>query len=290
MARLRKASDLTLVTCDAQLGLSADDRLLRAALEEHGLSVAVASWSDTEFDWSNTRIAVVRSAWDSHLRPQQFIQWVSAVSALTTLCNSAEAIRWNFDKHYLIDLRDAGVASIPTIHVAPDSIASFQTHEIPWDMAVVKPLVGANSHEVRSFEVSSEISALNAHLHSLRRTGALVQRLQPTVRTLSERSLVFIAGQFSHAVRRIPFNTGNTPDSPDFDHKATPEEVAFALGALAAAQAPESPFARVDLLPTADGILLMELELIDPSLFLTRNPSAAQKLASCLVRRLDRLE
>jgi len=280
-------TDITLVTCDSRLDLSPSDRILRGALEALDLSVAVASWSAPQFDWSGTRLAVLRSAWDSHLRPQEFIRWVSQVSSLTAVCNLPSIIRWNFDKHYLIDLQARGIASIPSIYLSPNFTARLETRDIPWQIAVAKPAIGANSHNVRRFEVSTQISELNHHLQILRPMGALLQRYEPAVETLSERSLVFIEGQFTHAVRRVAFNRGDTPDTADFDHHPPPAEIAFATSVLKAADALESPFARVDLLPTPEHCLLMELELVDPSLFFTRKPAAAQKLAACLLHWLE---
>ncbi len=110
-----------------------------------------------------------------------------------------------------------------------------------------------------------------------------MQRYEPSVRTERERSLVFIAGAYSHAVLRIPFNLGSTPDTDEFDHRASVEEMELAQRALAAAGAEAVPYARVDLLPTDQGLVLMELELIDPALFLTRRPAAASELAVALM-------
>jgi hypothetical protein len=94
---------------------------------------------------------------------------------------------------------------------------------------------------------------------------------------------VFIGGEYSHAVRRIAFNTGDTPDSPEFDHAAAEAEIAFATEVLEASGSSKLPFGRVDILPTPAGLVLMELELIEPALFLTRAPGAARRLAATLL-------
>lgn len=281
-----RAPDVTLVTCDSYPDLSVSDRILSSALQELGLSVQVMSWSDPLFDWSSTRLAVLRSAWDSHLRPTDFRAWLSKVAHLTSLCNKHDVVRWNFDKHYLMDLSAAGVSGIPSIYVAANSTVVIEPGDIPWRSAVVKPAIGASSHQVRRFDVSRELAELNDHLDALRATGALLQRFEPNVETLFERSLVFIDGEFTHAVRRTPFNRGDTPDTAEFDHFPSLDEIAFAVGVLRAANALEVPFARVDLLPVLDHWVLMELELIDPSLFFTRNPAAAKLLASRLCEKL----
>jgi hypothetical protein len=103
---------------------------------------------------------------------------------------------------------------------------------------------------VRSFLIPAELAVLEDHC----RTGALIQRFDESVTAPSERSLVIIGGEYSHAVRRIAFNTGNTPDTPEFDHRALEGEIAFAT------QVPE------------------------PALFLTRLPRLAHRLASTVLR------
>ena len=281
-------SHITLVTYDGQPQLTPSDALVACELAELGLSVQVASWTDPSVDWSKTGLAVLRSTWDAHTRPAEFLQWLLRIEPLTCVCNSAKLLRWNFDKRYLIDLSAGGIAIVPSIYFERQSTGFPRRADVPWEQVVVKPAIGGSSHGVRKFDSRTELEALNAHLTDLLESkGALVQRFEQTVETLAERSLVFIRGQYTHAVKRVPFNCGNTPDTPDFDHSASSEEIAFAMQVLAVAGARDAPFARVDLLPSADSLLLMELELLDPALFLTRNPPAARQLALALRARLE---
>ena len=239
-------------------------------------------------DWSRTGLAVVRSTWDAHTRPVEFQNWLLRIESLTRVCNSVKLLRWNFDKRYLIDLSAGGISIVPSIYFERQSMGFSSRADIPWEQVVVKPAIGGSSHGVRKFDSRTELDALSDYLTQLLESkGALVQRFEPTVETLAERSLVFIRGQYTHAVKRVPFNLGNTPDTPDFDHSASSAEIAFAMQVLAVAGARDAPFARVDLLPSADSLLLMELELLDPALFLTRNPPAARQLALALGARLE---
>jgi hypothetical protein len=279
---------VTLVTCAAEPFLTPSDSLLKMELEKLGASVRVAIWTDTEVDWSASALTVLRSTWDAHLRFREFESWLTRIRVQTQVCNPAENILWNFEKRYLIDLVKRGVAVIPTIYFAAGSPVKLRSTDINWPRVVVKPSIGGGSFAVRSFQIPAELAPMEDHLNGIRgHTGALIQRFEESVTDLSERSLVFIGSEYSHAVRRIAFNTGITPDTAEFDHEAAEGEIAFAIQVLDAADCRNLAFARVDILPTPVGLLLMELELIEPALFLTRSPRAAHKLASALLRSLS---
>jgi hypothetical protein len=275
---------VTLVTCDAQPLLTRSDRALKEELEKLGASVRVARWTDSEVDWSASTLTVIRSTWDGHTRFREFEGWLRRIHAETRVCNPTEKILWNFEKRYLLDLQERGVAIIPTVYFQANSRVSLDPSDVSWREVVAKPSIGGSSFAVRRFSIPTELSLLEDHLNEiLTRTGALVQRFEDTVSTLAERSLVFIGGEYSHAVRRIAFNTGDTPDSPQFDHEAEEAEIAFATDVLEASDSSKLPFGRVDILPTPAGLVLMELELIEPALFLTRSPGAARGLAASLL-------
>jgi hypothetical protein len=276
--------DVTLVTCDAQPLLTRSDRALKEELENLGASVRVAIWTDSEVDWGAANLTVIRSTWDGCARFREFEGWLRRIEAETRLCNPVEKILWNFEKHYLVELDGRGIEIIPTVYFQANSQVSLNPTEIHWRDVVAKPSIGGSSFAVRRFAIPDEVSLLEDHLNGLlTRTGALLQRFEATVTTLAERSLVFIDGEYSHAVRRVPFNTGDTPDLPEFDHDAETAEIDFATRVLEVSDSRRLSFARVDILPGPTGLLLMELELIEPALFLTRKPGAARKLASTLL-------
>jgi hypothetical protein len=275
---------VTLVTCDAQSVLTRSDRALKEELENLGASVRVAIWTDSKVDWSASSLTVIRSTWDACARFREFELWLRRIEAETRVCNPVGKILWNFEKHYLTDLQRRGIKVIPTIYFQAGSRISLNPTDVNWPEVVAKPSIGASSFAVRRFSMPCELSLLEDHLNEiLSRTGALVQRFEETVTTLAERSLVFIGGEYSHAVRRLPFNTGDTPDLPEFDHEAEETEIAFSTQVLEVSDSRKLAFARVDILPGPTGLRLMELELIEPALFLTRKPGAAHRLASTLL-------
>ena len=273
---------ITLVTCDREPVLTASDRLVAAELIGRGCTVRVARWSDPDVDWTTSACTVLRSPWDASARPEEFLKWLALVERQTILVNAPALVRWNFDKRYLLALEANSIPIISTQYwERGQAISGWMA---PWDEVVVKPVIGASSVGVGQFKLPQQRLQMERHATILlEQTGVLLQRYEPSVRTAMERSLVFIAGAYSHAVRRIPFNLGTTPDTDEFDHEASIEEIQLARRALAAARADAVPYARVDLLPTNEGLVLMELELIDPALFLTRRPAAAAELAAALV-------
>lgn len=274
---------ITLVTYDQEPFLTDSDRLIATELVRLGCAVRVARWTDPDIDWTTSACTVLRSPWDAYLQPEKFLGWLALVEQKTTVVNAPELLRWNFDKRYLLAIEDNGVPIISTHYWERGQAISDWT--APWDEVVVKPVIGASSIGVGRFRLPEQRLQMEQHAAVLlMSTGVLLQRYESSVSTAMERSLVFIAGTYSHAVRRIPFNLGATPDTDDFDHEASIEEIEFAKRALAAADAKTVPYARVDLLPTSHGLVIMELELIDPALFLTRRPAAAAELASSLIK------
>ncbi|MGA8532765.1 MAG: hypothetical protein WB615_01510, partial [Candidatus Tumulicola sp.] len=90
--------DCTLVTCEEFPALDPDDRLLAGELCARGITVAIATWSDPQVDWSAGRLCVLRSTWDYHRRYGEFIDWLQRTAAVTSLRNDARLIAWNADK------------------------------------------------------------------------------------------------------------------------------------------------------------------------------------------------
>jgi hypothetical protein len=113
--------DVALVTYSELPDLFPDDRPLAQALAAAGLEVGIVRWDDPVFDWSSTRIALLRSPWDYYLRTGEFLAWAESAAAATCLLNPLPLVRWNLHKGYLVELRAAGAPVVPT---AAGSIAS----------------------------------------------------------------------------------------------------------------------------------------------------------------------
>lgn len=284
----RRSPSVAAVTIVTHSGLpdgAPDDKLLADAFSRSGVSSRFSAWDDTEVCWSLTPLTIVRSTWNYHLLADQWVNWIKRVARETTLINSASILQWNTDKRYLRSLAADGVACVPTHFIEPGDRTPLRSimRKRGWADVIVKPAIGASALGARRFTSDMPAPRGEEHLADLLARGAvLVQPYQSAVEGERERSLVFIGGSFAHAFTKPAFNidaAGGTKLSP---HEPTPAELVLASAALAAS--PDCPiYARVDMVPSPDGPLLMELELIEPDLGLRLDQMGAHKLAqACL--------
>jgi hypothetical protein len=266
---------VAMVTCRALPEPDPDEGVLQEALRRAGLAATLAAWDDPGVDWSGFDLAVLRSCWDYHHRPEAFAAWVDRAAGLTRFLNPAPVVRWNLHKGYLKDLQAAGVAIVPTAFVGrgaePDVPGLLRARG--WDDVVIKPCVSAGSARTRRFAADS-LPQAGAFLRSITHTGdAMIQPFIPSVTDGGERSAVWIHGRATHAIIKHARFEGQ--------HERVSEAlpVLEAERALLHAAAPLMGegclYARLDTMRDRDGSLLVsELELIEPSLFLLQSPEA----------------
>ena len=287
-------ASVLLATC-AELPRGDEDAvLLEAALVADGLSPSWVRWDDPSVDWNAADLVMVRSTWDYVTRRAEFLAWASSIERL---CNPAGVLEWNTDKRYLLDLERAGVPVTTTIVI--DDLKELRLPSS--GRVVVKPSVGAGSKGAARFDVGAP-EAIHEHATALIAQGFL-PLLQPYVNSVDSRGetdCIFIDGRFSHAVEKGPM-LGGGPDDPSGlfvaerirDREASTSELAVAQEALEAARelhGLEQAFlyARVDLVDTEEGPVVLELELVEPSLFLGWNPESPEQLAAAIRRRITR--
>ncbi|WP_062518024.1 ATP-grasp domain-containing protein [Demequina gelatinilytica] len=260
-----------------------------AALLPHLPEAALVAWDDPAVDWAGFDVAILRSTWNYHDDLDGFLAWARHASSLTRLLNPVDTVAWNTDKRYLADLAAAGFPVVPTTFVAPgdavpdDAVVGLGGH------LVVKPSVGAGSNGARLFD--GDAAGAAAHVAALHAQGkvAMIQPYLAEVDTTGETALVYLGGRFSHAARKgailsrdMSFDTGLYADEEITSATATAAERALAdslVAALPGMGHPGLAYVRVDLLPTADGPVVLELELTEPSLFLTLDPEAPVRAA-----------
>jgi glutathione synthase/RimK-type ligase-like ATP-grasp enzyme len=268
-------------------GLSTDDRLAAAAIAERGGSVEPAVWDDPAVDWSRYDAVVVRSTWDYHHRPAEFLDWIGRVeSAGAVVWNPASLLRWNLDKRYLAELSERGAPVVPTRTVPKGSGTSLaaELHAAGWDRAVVKPAVSASAHE--TWRTSRAGAEADAHrFAALVRAGDVLVQPYLSAVEQGEWSLCFFGGAYSHAVLKRP-RPGDFRVQPELGGEVLPARphprvVAEALAIVALLPAPWL-YARVDACEVEGVPVLMELELIEPTLFFHADPAAAARFAEAL--------
>jgi hypothetical protein len=295
-------SRVALITYSGVPAITTDDRLLRDALVARGAEVDARPW-DARVDWSSYHRMVLRSCWNFHHRPREFLLWVDQVKERHdgSLRNAPALVRWSVDKRYLQDLHTHGVAIVPTIWVSVG-----EGEEVPnldeliaaqgWTGgAVVKPAISATAHE--TWRVAADDGASHqARFEALlakSTSGVMVQPFLPEIQKDGEWSLIFLGGDFSHAVVKRPAD-GDFRVQHDFGGTvgrreptaAVIEEARSVLQAAARVtntRVEEILYARVDGIVRNGALLLMELEVIEPVLFFSHAPGAAARMAELIV-------
>lgn len=282
---------VALVTCAKFPDLPPDDQPLRDALRARGGEVHAAVWDDPRIDWSAFDLAVVRATWDYCDRHGEFLEWTRRAAARTRLFNPADVVAWNSHKRYLAELTARGFETPRTIWLERGARADLAAllRDARFERAIVKPVIGATARHTVLADASSTAAA-QAHLDArLAEEAMAVQEFLPRVLSEGELSLAFFDGEFSHAVRKRPapgdFRVQVEHGGSTVPAAVAPSLVAYARAILAAAPAP-TLYARVDLVEDPGGApKLMELELIEPELYLRHAPGSAERLAEAILRR-----
>lgn len=264
-----------------------DQELLLAALRAHGAEAEMLSWCKSSTDPASFDLVVLRSTWDSHWKPAAFRAWCERTGARTRLLNPARTVAWNLHKGYLRDLEERGLPIVPTAWVERGEHFDLDTliAELLSVELVIKPAISAGSWKTRRFAATERAEA-RAFLRELTsEADAMVQPYLRSTESSGERALIWIDGELTHSVRKSPRFAGEE-ESVSAALAPSEEERAFAAQTLEAASQPGLLYARVDVMRGDSGeLLLSELELIEPSLFLKQHPPALERLARAIVAR-----
>ena len=285
---------IALVTC-AQLAGREDAQELDAALSALGMHSTWQVWNDPAVDWPALGLAILRSTWDYPRDRRAFLAWAESVPRLA---NAVDVVAWNSDKRYLGDVAAAGIPVVPSEWSDPGEPVNLPTGEF-----VVKPSVGAGSRGVGRFGPDAHAAA-RSHAAALHDAGrvVMVQPYLADVDTSGETALIYFDGAFSHAVRKAPMLPEATvhdvgPDGtagivvPEriTTHRADPDELRLGARVMALLRGrfgADLLYARVDVIPTPYGPVVLELELIEPSLHFRYDQDAAARFAASVSRRL----
>jgi hypothetical protein len=280
---------IAFATCTAHPDGRPDDARVAAAI---GAEFRV--WDDETVDWSSYDRVVIRSVWDYTHRVDEFLAWCRAVGA-QRLRNVPELVAFNVDKRYL------GMLSAPTV-----STTFLEPGEElpPYDReVVVKPNISAGSRDTGRFQpdAAEQAAELVASIHDSGR-AVLVQPYLSGVDEQGETAVVFFGGVRSHVLRKRPVlrtagiaplaNMAHAPAAVMLEHDlvspgtATGVELAVAdvVHAEVAARFGTPLYARIDMIPGPHGEpVLLELEVIEPSLYLDLAPGSVERLAAAIL-------
>jgi glutathione synthase/RimK-type ligase-like ATP-grasp enzyme len=268
--------------------LTADDHVAVGALSRRGVRVGAPVWNDPAVDWKAFDIVLLRSCWDYWRVPAAFAQWIREMGAAgVRLWNPAETVLWNIDKRYLADLENRGVAIVPSEFPDEGEDLGAVLERRGWQTAVLKPRVSADGHSTVRVTRAEARSAQRLLDDIAARGGAIVQAYVDAVAREGEYSFVFIDGRYSHAAlkRAAPSEFRVQPRLGGFSQPAMPS-ADLIMQAERVMDAVELSwlYARVDGCVRDGTLLLMELELIEPTLFFAHSAEAAEILATAILR------
>lgn len=263
-----------------------DSPYLLAALANAGIDATLCVWDDDQVHWDDYDLVVIRSTWDYSSRRDEFLRWAKQIPRLL---NPFKVLEYSTDKHYLEDLAQAGHRIVPSYFCDVGETPVFPSGDF-----VIKPCVGAGSIDAERYGPDHVENAIE-HVRRMHRAGrdVVIQPYVTSVDDVGERALVFIDGAFSHAMTKGAML--NTPaDQRDMLFRfeqmsvasAEPDAVEFAQRIFKDLDFGPLLYARVDVVRVDAGWALMELELVEPSLFLQFHPGAADALASAIKARL----
>lgn len=284
---------LAIVTCNKCRNLIESERPLLSLLSQYGIDAKPVVWNNPDVEWHAFDALLVRSIWDYHLLPGAFHQWLRTIeSLLLPVWNPISVLRWNSHKFYLKDLARKGIAIVPTLfveHGKKDGLAEAKNHG--WEDVVIKPAVSASGYQTHACSLTSpeaEARIAEASSHG----DFLIQPFLETIREDGEVSLIFFNHHFSHAVLKRP-KQGDFRVQEEYGGKQVQFTPAHAVIETAQNILKHTGtavlYARVDGILENNQFVLMELELIEPDLFLGMHPGADQVFAEQLAERLKPL-
>ena len=283
---------LVFATCDHQPLIARDDQPLADALAARGVDVTPIPWTEIDpYAILDAPPILLRSTWDYHRRPAMFRSWLDALADSGRVTwNPPQVARGNVDKIYLQALEAAGIAIPKTRWLdRVDQVTLDRAFEEEgWQRAVLKPRIAATAYG--TFLIARGSTLSDEDLAPARASGAVLQEVVPEIVELGETSIVYAGGAFSHAVQKRA-RDGEFRVQQDFGGRVEPVNPARDLAAFAAqvmtGVPPECLYARIDVVRSSRGPLLMELELIEPELYFLIVPEAADRMAQVLVDRLQ---
>lgn len=270
-----------------------EDRLVKEALEAKGLSVIKIDWADPDFDWTSIKLAVFRTIWDYFHRFGEFTAWMDKVQNQVKFVNTLDQIKWNVDKHYLLDLEKKGIPIVESLFIEAGTSKTLKDlhAETGWTRTVIKPCVSGGGRH--TYLLTQE--TLEEHEGVFKEVNAneamILQPYQHNITTKGEVSLMVFGGKYSHAVLKLA-KAGDYRVQDDFGgtvHPYEPSEIEIQFAEkVARACDPTPSYARIDVIwDNDDQLVISEVELIEPELWFRRDEKAAHLLADEIMKQLS---
>jgi len=269
-----------------------DDELAVLPLARRGIKVDTVPWNRPGADWGRYELVVIRSTWDYQHHADDFLRTLEAIERVTRLENSSEIARWNMRKTYLLDLASKGVETVPTFWregLQPGELVPL-FEELRSDEAVIKPILSGTAQGAwrldskRVHEHADEIEAYYAG------RPLMLQPFERGIVEEGEYSMMYFNGAHSHTIRKVPKH-GDFRVQEEYGSSLShvePESALLAAGdAAMVAVGKNLLYARVDFVRSGDAFRLMELELVEPAIYLRLEPGAPERFADAVAARLS---
>lgn len=280
------------ITMDSMEGFVCDDDLAIPALKELGWIVEKVSWRAQGTDWTRYEVVVIRSPWDYPTDAARFLALLDEIEASgTPLFNPPELVRWNLHKSYLKWLEERDVNVVPTRWLNKPRQADIQAlfEEYATDTMVIKPAVGANAEHAHVLYKATLERDWPGIEPVFEHRQAMVQPFRDAIQSEGEYSLMFVDGKISHTIRKTP-KAGDFRSQEEHGADITlvePETLLVRRASEAVSALSQRPlYGRADMIRNPDGDFeIMELELVEPSMYLRMDPGAPMRFAEAIIRR-----
>lgn len=292
---MRKLYDITVLTDHRYVNPSkideytqnvlSEDNGLCEALKSEGLNVHRTNWDNPNFDWNSTEYIIFRTTWDYFDRFAEFSKWLEHVSTVTKLINPKSLIYWNIDKHYLKDLKNAGVRIPHTQFIEQGETRQLKSicSELGWEEFILKPVISGAARHTYRFKLADVHQHEEIFKTLISAEGMMIQEFQKQIMTKGEVAFMVFGGKYSHAVLKMA-KPGDFRVQDDFggtisNYTPNAEEIKFIEHAVSACS-PVPVYARIDVIwNNQNELCIGEIELIEPELWFRMSPTAARDCA-----------
>lgn len=267
-----------------------DDEHTIAPLTRLGWQVSTVSWRQTEIPWKDFDAVIIRSTWDYWNDVPAFLSTLERINSETQLANRLELVRWNLAKTYMRDLQQKGIGIVPTLWANSLEVDFFRHYqgELGVDEIVVKPVVGANGEDAYRVSERDRPERLERICARFPNRDCMIQPFMPNIINEGEYSLFFFGRQYSHAILKSPAESefrSQEEHGAEIQSVKPQEKLLLRARQVMDTLSPPPLYARVDFIRDAeDDFLVMELELIEPSLYLRMDSQAPGRFAAAIDR------
>ena len=269
-----------------------EDKLLLDELSNNNLKVCKKSWDDPNFDWTTAKYSIFRTTWDYFDRFEEFFNWIEKTKNKTNFINSYKTIKWNIDKHYLIELSKNGINIAPTIYMEQGEKISLEKlfNLTKWENVVLKPAISGAARHTYKINRKNNLKYEEIFQKLISKESMLFQEYLDNITKQGEISLIMIGGEYTHAVKKVAksgdFRVQDDHGGTVEKYNATESEISFANQCLD--KCPFNPvYARVDIVYDNNNLVsLSELELIEPELWFRNCKKSVEKLSTFIIEKL----